>query len=512
MSHNFTAEQFAQRIYECRLLEMRQMDEVFASLGGRGVEFEDFKTELLRRELLTNWQTTRLIDGHRRGYYYGNWKILYLVGSGTFARVYRSAHQKTGEMKAVKVLRNRYSNDMEMQERFMREAQTVIKLRHPNIVPIYEVKTDRNRTYMVMDFIEGQNLRDFVRTHGKLNLTYSLNIIRDVANGLKYAAAENVTHRDIKLSNVLLSTNGKANLVDFGLAVIDDKTAGGDEFSPRSVDYAGLEKTTNVKRNDKRSDIFFMGCMLYNMVAGKSPLEETRERMRRMSSQRYREIEPVTNHVADLPHRVVLLISRLMELNVEKRIQTPEQAVREIDSVIAAINAGDDKAYDENLSQQDAAAFAKKTRKSTEGINHTVMVVETHTDVQNLLRDKLKKLGYRVLVLTDPRRAIGRFENLDPAEERPADCVVFGCAGLNRDGLEAFNYFADSPWSKDVPAILLLRENQLEFKKLAHLDDHRVCGSMPIKFRQIREYLQQLLKISEDEGVVDEAENENGKV
>ena len=504
MSQNWTAEQFAQRIYECRLLENRQIDEVFSELGGRGVELDLFISTLSRKELLTNWQTTRLLEGHRRGYIYGNWKVLYLVGAGTFARVYRATHRKTNDIMAVKVLRNRYANDLDTQERFMDEAQTVMKLKHPNIVPIHEVKTEQGRTYMVMDFIEGQNLRDFVKTHGKLALMTALNITRDLASGLRYALQQGVTHRDMKLSNVLLSTNGRANIVDFGLAVIDDKANVGEGFNPRSVDYAGLEKTTNVPRNDKRSDIFFLGCMLYHMLSGQPPLEETRERMRRMSSARFRNIPPISSLVPNLPHGVVVVLNRLMELKPDERIQTPAEALNSIEKVIRSIKSGKHDEYSEEQSKRDAREFERRARKATEGVGHTVMVVDSHSEVQNLMRERLKGLGYRVLILSDPIRAIQRFENLDPAEDRPAHCVIFGCAGLGQMGLQAFNEFAVNEWTKDTPAILLVRESQADFRDQAKLSEKRVCGNMPIKFRRIRKHLQELLEIDEDKDHVEE--------
>ena len=244
-----TAEQLGQRALECRLLDAREIDKVVSAAGGRNAPHEDLQRILIQKELLTNWQITRLIEGHRRGYFYGMWKVLYLVGAGTFARVYRGSHTKTEDIKAIKVLRNRYSADVETQDSFLREAKVVMKLRHPNIVPIYEVDEDKGRTYMVMDFVEGQNLRDYVKAHKKLNVKTALKIVRDLAAGLDHAFESGITHRDLKLSNVLLSTKGQAKLVDFGLAAVNTEGAGDDGFNPRSIDYAGLEKTTNVRRD-----------------------------------------------------------------------------------------------------------------------------------------------------------------------------------------------------------------------------------------------------------------------
>lgn len=496
------AEQFAQRLSECRLLELSQTEEAFSALGGREISLESLKLYLIQRDLLTNWQTQRIEQNNRRGFFYGDWKVLYLVGEGTFARVYRATHRKTGDVKAVKVLRNRYSNDRDTQDRFMREAKTVMKLRHPNIVPIHEVDIEHHRIYMVMDFIEGQNLREFVRVHGKLKLSVALDIIRDVAAGLEYAGLRGVTHRDIKLSNVLLSSTGRANLVDFGLAVVDKSMADAPGFNPRSVDYAGLEKITNVPRDDKRSDIFFMGCLLYHMLSGHPPLFETRERMRRMSADRFRDVPPITNYV-DLPHRVVTLMKRMMDIDPEKRIQTPTAALRDIDHVITALEAGDVRKYSNSLTQVESAEFARRTRKYTEGKGFTVMVIESRKDVQDQLRDRLKRRGYRVLVLGDPRRALSRYEDLDVKEAIPADCVIFSCAGLGSAGLEAFNFFATHARMKVVPAILLVGEDQAHFLQTANLNEHRLAATLPIKFREIQQNLRQLLRIETADEVED---------
>ena len=489
-----TAEQLGQRALECRLLDAREIDKAVSAAGGRNAPCEELQRVLIQRELLTNWQITRLIEGHRKGYFYGLWKVLYLVGAGTFARVYRGSHTKTEDIKAIKVLRNRYSADLETQDSFLREAKVVMKLRHPNIVPIYEVEEDKGRTYMVMDFVEGQNLRDYVKAHRKLNVRTVLKIVRDLAAGLDHAFEFGICHRDLKLSNVLLSTKGQAKIVDFGLAAVNTEDGKNDEnFNPRSIDYAGLEKSTGVKRDDRRSDIYFLGCMLYHMLTGESPLSETKERHKRISAQRFREVVPITNLQPGLPHRVVVLCHRLMELNPERRPQTPGLALKEIDAVIEAIEAGQTQQYDASLVEQHSQEYQRMTQKQAEGDGKTIMLIESNVKIQDALRQRLKDLGYRVLILSDPKRAIARFENLDPSEERPADCVMFGCTGLGRMGLEAFDYFSKSDSTASVPAVVLVPK---EYKKLTsqlQLDDHRVALDLPLKFKNVRAALNQLL-------------------
>ena len=98
---------------------------------------DDFRKLLVRRELMTSYQVDKLSRGETKGYFYGEYKVLYLVGTGTFARVYRAVHRETGEVVAVKVLRLRFSQDPEQTEQFLREGEMGAKLRHENIVPCY---------------------------------------------------------------------------------------------------------------------------------------------------------------------------------------------------------------------------------------------------------------------------------------------------------------------------------------------------------------------------------------
>lgn len=476
-------------------MELPEIDSMLASIGGRGASQQDFVDTLLRQEKLTNWQITRLLEGHTKGYFYGHWRVLYMIGHGTFARVYRCEHRKTGDIKAVKVLRNRYSDDEGVRDRFEREAQTVMTLRHPNIVPIHEVETEKGRCFMVMDFVEGQNLRDYVRAHGKLKLATALQIARDLASGLDYALAKGVTHRDMKLSNVLLSSRGQARLVDFGLAAVNVTDEDGDvKQGPRSVDYAGLERVTNVRRNDPRSDVYFLGCMLYQMLTGKPPLYETKERVKRMHPSRFRDVPPITALEPGLPHRVVILVNRLMDLDPERRVQTPAQAVAEIESVQKAVAAGDTQIYDPELARQQAAEYEQQLAKREEGRDKTLMLVESNLKLQDLFREKLKEVGYRVLIMGDPVRALQRFTDLAPLDPPPADVVIFGCSALGASGLEAFNQFASDPQYRKYPAILLLEERQASFEKVAKLAaGNRRIVWLPVKLKELRSVLRELL-------------------
>ena len=372
----------------------------------------------------------------------------------------------------------------------------VMTLRHPNIVPIYDVADERGRFYMVMDFVEGQNLRDFVRVHGKLKLSTAVSITKDIAAGLEYAFHKGLTHRDMKLSNVLLSSRGRAMLVDLGLAaaagVVDDK---GDGTGPRSIDYAGLERATGVRRDDKRSDIYFLGCMFYHMITGKPALFETRERIQRLSVQRYREVTPISALEPNLPHRVVVTVNQAMELDPEKRFQTPSDFLSALSDCHASLEAGDNQVYDAELAAKEIAEFRAREAREHEGRDKVIMLIEAHVGMQDTLREKLKHVGYKVLIFSDATRGLARFRNFfdDAANDRPADCVIFGCGSLGYDGLDAFNEFAGHEATRNIPAILVTSEKQTGFVKQAKLSDKHVHLAMPLKWRELRETLRKLV-------------------
>lgn len=491
---DISAEQLAKRILECGVLEARQIQPALADAGGaENATFDDFVSVLLQQELLTNWQIQRLTEGHMKGYFCGKWKLLYFVGAGTFARVYRAVHSQTGDVKACKVLRQRHMADEATCEQFMREAKMVQQMRHPNIVPIYEVAEHQSRIYMVMDFVEGQNLRDYFKVHKKIPYLTSLKIARDIASGLAYAFERNITHRDMKLSNVLLSAKGQAKLVDFGLAA-----GGGDDSSgrPRSIDYAGLEKVSKARRDDKRSDLFFLGCMLYEMITGKAPLEQTTQRGKRMSADRFTTVVPITVHEPDLPDRLVIFVNRLMELDPNKRIQTPALALQEAETVIQSIESGNVQAYDAEKSEKVAAEYEQQLLMKEEGRGHKILLVESSTRLQDLLREKLKGLGYGVLITSDPARGLDRFDGWSDGEDRPVDCVIFGCVGLEREGLGAFHTFTTDRETSKIPAVLIVTDRLKRHVDPDMIKDNQAVFVMPLKFKKLKLALRKLLGIN----------------
>lgn len=481
----YTAEQFAQKAFEYNLLDARQLESIWGEFGTHNVSFDEFRSHLLRKELMTNYQIDRILSGERNGYYYGEYKVLYMIGAGSFARVYRAVNRVTGKVVAVKSLRKRYRDDAQQTEQFLREGEMGATLRHPNIVPIYEVHNERRQPFLVLEFIEGRSLREFVKVRRKLEPLEAIKLIKDIVAGLAYAAERGITHRDLKMSNVLITSRGQAKVLDFGLAA-GQKMHDEDEDcpNPRAIDYAALERATGVRRDDPRSDIYFVGCILYNMLTGVPPLYETRDRLLRLSVQRFHDIKPITDLEPNLPRLVAMVVNKAMELAPERRYGTMREMLIELEAVERRLVAG------ETHSEANGDGVDLRPKGPVmEGLNRTVMLIEANAGMQDLLRDKLKAHGYRVLIVSDPGRGLARFNGT----QHVADVVVFSGLEIGVAAVDAFNRFGVDEVTRDIPAILLLDQKQQSFAKQAQLGPHRVIMSMPLKVKDLRATLMKLL-------------------
>jgi serine/threonine-protein kinase len=486
-----TAEQVAQRAFDLGLLDERQLRDVWGSFGSHNVSVEDLLQTLVRREFMTNYQVERLMKGDRTGFFFGDYRVLYLVGQGTFARVYRAVHRRTGQIVAVKVLRNRYSEKRDQAGLFVREGRVGCALRHPNIVPIYEVTSEGKNHFLVMEFIEGRNLREFVRIRKKLDPLEATKMMIGITDGMRYAfETARLIHRDLKMSNILVSSRGEAKLVDFGLASMDDTLtddALADLPNTRTVDYAALERVTGVRRDDVRSDIYFLGCIYYNMLTGRPPLSETRDRLKRLSKQRFDEVVPIRKLDSSLPASVAMVVNKAMALDPESRYQTPAAMLTDLRTAARRLSEGNPDTEDggEGTEGQNAASSGVDAPST----GRAVMIVESDGHMQDIFRQSFKHAGYRVLVTADPGRAAGRFRQ----DAAVADCALFSAQQIGHDALDMFNQMGEDKRTESVPAILLLSEGQLPWKAKARTADHRIVLSMPLTMKQLRTSVEQLL-------------------
>lgn len=485
-----TSEQLAQRALDVDVIDNAQLQSVWSELGSTTAPLAAFQQVLLRRELLTQYQLERLMKAESRsGFYYGDYKVLYFVGAGTFARVYRAVHRETGKVYAVKVLRSSLSNPKGIHPKthkplkpyidlFRREGEFGMKLKHPNIVEIHEVHSQGVTHYIVMDFVEGRNLREFYRAGRRFDPLEAAEIMSGVMAALAYAWQQGVTHRDLKMSNVLVSSEGQAKLVDFGLAGVQGSAeAEAEGFSRRTIDYAGLERATGCKQDDPRTDIFFAGTIFYQMLTAHPALPDNRDRAQ-AGKARYQDIKPILELVPSLPLPFTMVVNKALEFDPEKRYQSASDMLLDLKLAIKRVKgAKEGKAAGQELHSNEGLDEQGQPRK--------LMIVEADVKMQDMLRELFKKNGYRVLVSSDPERALSRFFQ-DP---QAADIVLMTTGTNGRAALDAFNRFGQEAATRDLPAVLLLDQSHHHWAEHAKAGEHRVIAKMPIKMRELREAL-----------------------
>jgi eukaryotic-like serine/threonine-protein kinase len=453
----------AQLAVKLGLVNDAQLQEVFDQIG-KNAEPQKLLFALERKGFLTPYQTSKLLKGDTDGYFLGGYRMLYKIASGSFGRVYRADDPRSGRVVAVKVLRRRWSEDQQKIDLFNREGKVGMTLQHPNIVEILNVGQDpvSGAYFIVMEFVEGGNLREILASCKKMEPPKALKLIEDAVAGLSHAFAKGLTHRDIKLTNILVSSQGVAKLVDFGLARICSDE---EEQVDRTVDYAGLEKLTGVKMGDVRSDIYFLGCVLYEMLAGRSPLEMTRDRHARMNPRRFTEVQPLTRQDVEGPPQLFQLVETMMSLEPTRRYQTPSQLLDVVRTVRAEVEGGG-------------------TKPSGPPV---VYVVEASVKLQEAMRSKFKQMGFRVLMAIDPARALDRFR------QQPYQGLVIDVGSVGEDGLVMFErILAESEkLGAKLGAVLILGQDQADWQLRVRQRPNVAVMIMPAKnfHRRLRELM-----------------------
>ena len=222
--------------------------------------------------LLNAWQAKQLLDG-RTKFNLGPYLIVDSIGQGGMGQVFKARHEKIERIVAVKVL-PRDKSTPEAIASFTREIRALASLDHPKLVGALDAGEDGNVHYLVTEYVPGTDLRKLVRRDGPLESSAAASIISQVAEGLEYAHAQGIVHRDVKPGNVLVSPEGEAKLSDLGLA---GPLSGESEADPRhgkivgTADYLSPDQVRDPWNPTPAWDIYSLGCTLYYAVTGKVP-------------------------------------------------------------------------------------------------------------------------------------------------------------------------------------------------------------------------------------------------
>lgn len=200
------------------------------------------------------------------------YEILELIGSGGMANVYKARCHRLNRLVAIKILKSDLADNTDFRRRFHDESQAVAQLSHANIVSVYDVSTNPDREYIVMELIDGITLKQYMERRGRMDWRESLHFITQIMRGLSHAHSRGIIHRDIKPQNIMVLRDGSVKVADFGIACLANQGQTLTQEALGSVHYISPEQARG-DRIDARSDIYSAGVVLYEMLTGRLPFE-----------------------------------------------------------------------------------------------------------------------------------------------------------------------------------------------------------------------------------------------
>ncbi len=292
----------------------------------------------------------------------GPYEIIEEIGRGGMATVYRAYQPSIGRFVALKIIHRAIATDTKALGRFQREARLIARLEHPHLLPVYDYDGEHEPPYIVMRYLEGGTLKDALELDA-IPLADTVHILRQVSAALDYAHRQGVIHRDIKPSNVLIDTEGNAFLMDFGIARLIESESGITQtgFAVGTPTYMSPEQSMGLETVDGRSDIYALGVLLFQMLAGRAPFEGDNA-MAIIMQQIQTQPPEVSSLNPELPPDIDDVIKRVLAKNPDDRYQTATDLATDLaraanltaDSTPTAIKETAQSAYREIMASRAA--------------------------------------------------------------------------------------------------------------------------------------------------------------
>lgn len=263
----------------------------------------------------------------------GHFQIERRIGAGGMGAVFRATDTRLQRAVALKILSPNLSRDEAAVQRFRNEARSAARLDHDNIARVYFIGEDHGLHFIAFEFITGTNLRELIRERGTIEPAEAVNYVLQIASALRHTSANGVVHRDIKPSNIIITPSGRAKLVDLGLARKEssesapDLTLAGTTLG--TFDYISPEQAKDPRNVDVRSDIYSLGCTLYQMLTGEPPYPEGTVLKKLLDHQSGEPPDPAKKN-RRVSEQLSLIVRKMMASDPKRRYQSPDQLIRDL--------------------------------------------------------------------------------------------------------------------------------------------------------------------------------------
>ena len=343
-----SVKQFSKQLIDSGLMAADRLEEFLADVPEekRPADGEQLARLLVRRKQITPYQAKQVYAGNGDSLVLGNYVILDKLGQGGMGMVLKAEHRRMQRVVALKTLSPEVTRSSDSLARFQREVRAAARLEHPNIVTAYDADQYGDTHFLVMQYVDGEDLSSTVKSNGPLPYEQAADCILQAARGLQYAHEKGVIHRDIKPANLLLDNDGTVKVLDMGLARMDadvndaapsELTGTGTVMG--TVDYMAPEQAENTKDADERSDIYSLGCTLHYLLTGRATYDGETV-IRKILAHRDNPLPSLTD-AAGVPWEFDALFRKMIAKQPSERFQSMREVIAELERVASPVTVSD---------------------------------------------------------------------------------------------------------------------------------------------------------------------------
>lgn len=344
------ARKFIESAASVGILSAAEADTIRGKLSPEALDAdaEALVRDMIRAGKVTKYQAANIYQGRGKGLIFGDYVVLDKLGQGGMGQVFKAQHRRMKRVVALKVLPPQATASPKNVQRFYQEVEVAAKLIHPNIVTSYDAGEARGLHYLVMEYVEGQDLSAYVTKKGPLSIEQAMNCILQAARGLGYAHGLGIVHRDIKPSNLLLDHQGTVKILDMGLARVERPMSSPDEKGNEgeltdqgtmmgTVDYIAPEQAIDTRTADARADIYSLGCSLYKVLTGKSVYAGDTT-IKKILAHREAPIPSLKAARQDVPDSLDRLFQKMLIKDPAARIQPITEVVTALEQMLSGVD------------------------------------------------------------------------------------------------------------------------------------------------------------------------------